>query len=168
MNSTSIKFSALCSITTLRALNEPQKRIISLLGNSRDMEGSTSIGDLLKRLQDANIETNEAELVSYLEQATSFKANDKESLTAQRVSNIELRYKLFAFNIDNPGLNDHPLLNKLTGFTPEQKSKFGDLARRISDILTVHAKLNVRVLMDAEQTYLQAGIDYLTIQFQMK
>ncbi len=64
--------------------------------------------------------------------------------------------------------NENRIIKILGNYSEDDISKFQNFTLRLKKILDTTSSIRGKVLMDAEQTYLQSGIDDIVEQYQFK
>ncbi|KAL6441378.1 hypothetical protein ACFW04_003540 [Cataglyphis niger] len=67
-----------------------------------------------------------------------------------------------------PDIKTGKMVRLMTQLTPKEEEMFRNMIRRLNNIVTVADSLDVRIMIDAEQTYFQPAISRLTLEMMRK
>ncbi|XP_076276385.1 proline dehydrogenase slgA isoform X3 [Lasioglossum baleicum] len=67
-----------------------------------------------------------------------------------------------------PDIKTGKMVKLMSQLTPKEEEMFRNMIRRLNTIVGVADKLNVRIMIDAEQTYFQPAISRLTLEMMRK
>ncbi|XP_015515428.1 proline dehydrogenase 1, mitochondrial isoform X1 [Neodiprion lecontei] len=67
-----------------------------------------------------------------------------------------------------PDIKTGKMVKLMTQLTPKEEEMFRNMVRRLNNIVSVAEKLDVRIMIDAEQTYFQPAISRLTLEMMRK
>ncbi|XP_015121122.1 proline dehydrogenase 1, mitochondrial isoform X2 [Diachasma alloeum] len=67
-----------------------------------------------------------------------------------------------------PDIKTGKMVKLMTQLTAKEEEMFRNMIRRLNSIVTVADKLNLRIMIDAEQTYFQPAISRLTLEMMRK
>eukprot|EP01017_Pseudomicrothorax_dubius_P033921 TRINITY_DN4595_c0_g2_i9.p1 TRINITY_DN4595_c0_g2~~TRINITY_DN4595_c0_g2_i9.p1 ORF type:complete len:507 (-),score=98.08 TRINITY_DN4595_c0_g2_i9:28-1548(-) len=163
-NSVAIKVSGLLPLSGLKRVNELQNSLDSLLGAVFDSNNQTTLQKIAQEFKRRQITFTETDLKSYVEKIIGRELANFSS----EISLIEMKSNLFAWYIDGHELNRHPIHQQLVKFTESEIQEFKKLERRLESIFTSALENDIKIMVDAEQTYLQNAIDAFTQQYQNK
>ena len=91
---------------------------------------------------------------------------NEENLNQLTISKFEWLNNMHMFYINNPEKNKNKILRQLSGIANESDLvEIEKFTKRLETICAEGYKLKQKVLIDAEQTYMQAAIDSFTVQY---
>ncbi|KAF7990354.1 hypothetical protein HCN44_000159 [Aphidius gifuensis] len=67
-----------------------------------------------------------------------------------------------------PDIKTGKMVKLMTQLTPKEEEMFRNMIRRLTSIINAAERLNVRIMIDAEQTYFQPAISRLTLEMMRK
>jgi len=161
-----LKCSSLCSIADLKVANTAQLRIRSAFssgfGNLSETLNAKQISEFLK---EKNVSFSFEEFQEFIK--LFFDKNlTQQNLTELTISKFEWLNNMHMFYVDNPEKNKNKILRQLSGIVNESDLvEIEKFSKRLKTICAEGCKLKQKVLIDAEQTYMQAAIDSFTVQY---
>jgi len=160
-----LKCSSICSMAYLRIANSAQIKIRSAFspgfGNLSESLNTKQIGEFLKA---NNVEFSFRELQEFIKLFFN-KELSQENQNELEISKFEWLNEMHMFYVDSQEKNSNKILKQLAGINESDLAEIEKLSQRLKLICDEGFKFKQKVLIDAEQTYLQAAIDSFTVQF---
>jgi len=161
-----IKVSALCLPEVLLKTNIAQVNIYSIFSKGyANLEETLTAQEILNKFKDLNIDVSFSELSEFFALFLNKKLVSESELNQIKISKFEWMNNLHAYFIHDSQKNSNKILNQLTKLSSSDFEELAQLTRRFDEIFKKANEHKCTVLVDAEQTYMQATIDSFTMQF---
>eukprot|EP00331_Platyophrya_macrostoma_P022098 CAMPEP_0176442416 /NCGR_PEP_ID=MMETSP0127-20121128/21799_1 /TAXON_ID=938130 /ORGANISM="Platyophrya macrostoma, Strain WH" /LENGTH=491 /DNA_ID=CAMNT_0017827419 /DNA_START=110 /DNA_END=1585 /DNA_ORIENTATION=- len=168
-NGISIKFTALVDYNTLKKTNAVQQQFLDFFDDAVNHNAEAkeaSLEALFNAMKKKNPNLEKQAFLDYIKQIFRRDVND---ITAdQKISRFDWRLNTHIFNISPEMGHVSPLVQSFAKLDDRDMKEMKRFTERLDKIFSTSRKLNVEVLCDAEQTYVQAMIDSITEQFGFK
>jgi len=161
-----IKVSALVLPEVLLKTNVAQVTQYSFFSQSYgNLQETLTAKQIWNKLEELNVEASFEDLKEFMGLFLNKQLTSESELETVKITKFEWLNNIHAYYINNSPKNANKILLQLTKFTPEDLSELARLSERLDLIFTKAHQEKSTVLVDAEQTYIQATIDSFTMQF---
>ncbi|OAD52488.1 Proline dehydrogenase 1, mitochondrial [Eufriesea mexicana] len=166
---TAIKLTALGRPQLLLQLSEVIMRARQYMSDVVGGEGAVLThhakpDDFRKKFEEAHIK-DEAPVQKFLQKLQSDKEGVIHLFPWSGI--LDENYEL-SETFQVPDIKTGKMVRLMTQLTSKEEEMFRNMIRRLNNIVTVADKLNVRIMIDAEQTYFQPAISRLTLEMMRK
>ncbi|XP_031833843.1 proline dehydrogenase slgA isoform X2 [Nomia melanderi] len=166
---TAIKLTALGRPQLLLQLSEVIMRARQYMSDVIGGEGAVLThhakpDDFMKKFEEAHIK-DEAPVQKFLQKIQSDKEGVIHLFPWSGI--LDENYEL-SETFQVPDIKTGKMVRLMSQLTSKEEEMFRNMIRRLNNIVAVADKLNVRIMIDAEQTYFQPAISRLTLEMMRK
>ncbi|XP_033195476.1 proline dehydrogenase 1, mitochondrial [Bombus vosnesenskii] len=166
---TAIKLTALGRPQLLLQLSEVIMRARQYMSDVVGGEGAVlthhaTADDFMKKFEEAHIK-DEAPVQKFLEKIQSDKEGVIHLFPWSGI--LDENYEL-SETFQVPDIKTGKMVRLMSQLTSKEEEMFRNMIRRLNNIVSVADKLDVRIMIDAEQTYFQPAISRLTLEMMRK
>ncbi|XP_071865123.1 proline dehydrogenase slgA isoform X2 [Bombus fervidus] len=166
---TAIKLTALGRPQLLLQLSEVIMRARQYMSDVVGGEGAVlthhaTADDFMKKFEEAHIK-DEAPVQKFLQKIQSDKEGVIHLFPWSGI--LDENYEL-SETFQVPDIKTGKMVRLMSQLTSKEEEMFRNMIRRLNNIVSVADKLDVRIMIDAEQTYFQPAISRLTLEMMRK